>query len=87
MKSKKYYKAKVNADLSLQFYRDNEGTPNFLITCNPPVDGKDFHTGLDTIIFAENLIDSGRCSINELLFFCKLFDIVRAKLDAKIKRA
>lgn len=87
MKAKKVYRAKSVAELSLQFYRDREGTPNFLITCNPSVEGKDFCTGIDVIIFAENLIDSGRCSVNELMFFCKMFDIVRAKLEAKVRRA
>lgn len=83
---KKIFKALLNAELSFQFYRDKMGTPNFLITCNPQKEGRDFHTGIDRIIFAENLINSGTCSVSELVFLCDFFDEVRRLMLKRVER-
>lgn len=74
------------AELSLQFYRDKNGTGNFLITSNPEIEGKDFCSGMDAYIFARNLVGSPLVSFAELKFFCDFFDEVRKRLHEDTKQ-
>jgi len=83
MKKKILY-AKPKALLSLQFYRDKDHTPNFLITSNPEQEGRDIFTGIDRLIFAQNLTESPLVSAGELIFLCDFFDAVRRELSRKI---
>lgn len=85
-KKKITYPARRDAELSFQFYRNKDGAPNFLLTSNPAVDGKDFCTGIDKLIFAENLVNSPLVSINEIAWLCDFFDRVRTEVKAKINK-
>lgn len=80
---KKKLSARRYADLSLQFYRDKEGTPNFLITSNEQEEGKTFCTGVDSYIFARNLVNSNLICLSDLAFLCDFFD--RARKEALMK--
>lgn len=57
-KTKKPNAAKRYANLSMQFWRDKEGTPNFTVTYNPLKGDKYLFTPVDGMIFAENLVKS-----------------------------
>lgn len=85
VKKKKYY-AKPLADLSLQVWRNKEGTPVFTITSNPRKDGEDFCTGIDQYMFSRCLTRDPRISINELIWFCDFFDKVRQELKERINK-
>lgn len=80
---KKIIPAKRDAILSLQFYRDKEGTPNFLVTSNPESDNDrvNLFTGVDELIFARNLALDNSMSIKELTFLCSFFERVRYELQ------
>ncbi len=83
LKPRRRYRAKIFAILSLQFYRDKQGTPNFLVTANPRKDGEYAFTGVDKLIFAKEIARSELVSKEELLFLCKFFETVRKELEEK----
>lgn len=82
MKKEKRVRARAYADLSLQFYRDKEGTPNFLITSNKTE--KPLHTGIDTLIFAKSMAESDQVSASEFVWFCDFFRKVSEELAIKL---
>lgn len=84
-KQKPKFAARRYAELSFQFYRDGDGTPNFLITSNPKDEGKDFCTGVDKWIFAQNLVSNNLLSFNELMWLCEFFDTVKNKIKERVK--
>lgn len=73
--------AKRNALISLQFYRDKSGKPNFLITCNE--ESENLFNGLDKSLplFAAGLVESNRLNSKELRLLCELFKEVELQLD------
>jgi len=86
MSKKKKIAARRYADLSFQFYRDKEGTPNFLITRNESDDGRPFYTAIDTYIFAGDLVNSALINIKDLAFLCDFFEKARAEALKKFQR-
>lgn len=81
IEKKKYFKPLQKAELSLQFTRDAEGTPKFVITSNPKKNGEPFCTGIDALIFAKNFIDNDLTDLKEKQFLCAFFANVKNYLD------
>ena len=76
------YKPLENAELSLQFYRDKEGTPNFMVTSN--LDDNNWPmTGVDLLIFARNFADDGLVDKKHKLEICRLFRKAESILNQK----
>lgn len=84
--TKKLLAARRYADLSLQFYRNKEGTPGFSITSNLQPDSRKFCTSIDQSIFAQNLVECELLSISDVAFLCDFFDLVRLRIKEKFTR-
>lgn len=75
-KTKNPTAAKRYANLSLQFWRDKEGTPNFTVTYNPLKGDKYLFTPVDGMIFAENLVKSNLIQQKDLHVLRSFFNEV-----------
>lgn len=84
MKNKQRFKALTYAILSLQFTRDKDGTPEFVITSNMEDEARDsvnIFTGVDELMFARNLVRASNCTARELAFLCKFFRHVEKEME------
>lgn len=78
------HKARRDAILSIQFYRDKEGTPAMLISSNPEPEKEAREFSSNSFLFARNLINCELLCFRDLVNLIQMFEYAKKEMGIKL---